>query len=360
MTVPEYGGGAIPQPASQEEITATPLWHLYDYDLSHQTFTLMRIEEELYRETSFLDARVLEYARPTLRYELRHLAQMFPRLGDKRGPMGFIFHVGHCGSTLLSRALAVSPRVLPFREPMTLRTLSADHRELDTPMSFMARPDWEWLLTTVLDSLARRFRPDQVNIVKATSTGNNLIAPVLEESPNHRALLLHVPLEVYLATMLGKRKEGGDLWIQARTRMRDWMGIEAEPSFSLHELQAPHFAVLSWMTSMNYMIAARDRYGERARMLGFEPLIAEPDRHLPEAASFYGLAEEAESMKERFSEVSSGYSKRPDKQYTPAVRAQLLERARAKHAEDIRTGLEWARSLIGKKRSLEPLAEFID
>lgn len=360
MTVPGEGAGAIPQPASQQEISATPLWHLYDYDLSHQTFTLMRIEEYLYREASFLDSRILEYACPSVRYELRHLGQMFPRLGDDRAPMRFIFHVGHCGSTLLSRALAVSPRVLPFREPLSLRTLSADHRELDTPLSFMARPEWDWLLTTILDSLARRFHEGQVNVVKATSTGNNLIAPVLEESPSHRALALYVPLEVYLATMLGKRKEGGDLWTQARTRMREWMGIEAEPSFSLHELQAPHFAVLSWITSMHHMIAARDRYGERVTMLDFERLLSSPDRHLPEVASLFGIDDGSAEIMERFPEISSAYSKRPDKRYTPETRVQLLDLSRDEHGADIRIGLDWARSLIARSPTLVGLGEYVD
>lgn len=354
------GAGAILQPASQEEIAATPLWHLYDYDLSHQTFTLMRIEEDLYRRASFLDARVLEYGLPSLRYELQHIARMFPRLGGERGPMGFIFHVGHCGSTLLSRALAASPKVLPFREPLTLRSLSADHRELDTPMSFLARTDWLGLLTIVLDSLARRFRPQQLNIVKATSTGNNLIAPILEESPSHRALLLHLPLEAYLATMLGKRREGGDLWNQARTRMRDWMEIDPQPRFGLHGLQAPHFAVLSWITSMHRMLAARRRYAERVSMLCFERFIADPDRHLPEAAAFFQLAGETGEIVERFPEISSSYSKRPGTRYTPGTRVQLLDRVRTAHAGEIRTGLKWAECLISSTPGLEPLGQFLD
>ncbi|MDX1556956.1 MAG: hypothetical protein R3212_13070, partial [Xanthomonadales bacterium] len=127
------GPGAVIQPASQAEIADTPLWHLHDYDLGQKTFTLLRIEEALYREASFLDSRIQQYDCPAVRYELQHMAEMFPRLGADRGPMGFIFHVGHCGSTLLSRALGVSDRFLPFREPLTLRHLSAEHRELDSP-----------------------------------------------------------------------------------------------------------------------------------------------------------------------------------------------------------------------------------
>lgn len=352
-------GGAIPQPASREEITDTPLWHMYDYDLSTQTFTLMRLEERIYRETSFLDQRVAALRLPTIRYELKHLAGMFPRLGDARGPMGFIFHVGHCGSTLLSRALGLSERVLPLREPMTLRTLSADERELDSPMSFLSRADWAWLRTTIIDTLARRFRPDQFNIVKATSTGNNLIAPIMDDSESHRAVLLYVPLETYLATMLGKRREGGDLWGQARVRMKDWMGIEETPSFSLHELRAPHFAVLSWMTSMSTMLSAREKFGPRTSAMNFEDLIADPDTQLSKAAGFFGLEDEAETIVSRFPQVSSAYSKQPDRPFTPEMRAEGLALTRAHFAEEIRTGMDWAQTLIARVPRVLPCADYL-
>lgn len=360
MTMPgAEGAGTIPQPASQEEITETPLWHMFDYDLSTQTFMLMRIEEDQYRAASFLDQRITHLRCPTVRYELQHMARMFPRLGDNRGPLRFIFHVGHCGSTLLSRALGLSERVLPFREPMTLRTLSADERELDTPMSFMARPDWEWLLTTILDSLARRFRPEQFNVIKATSTGNNLIGPIMNEDEAHRALLLYVPLETYLASMLGKRRGGGDLWGQARTRMKDWMGIEREPGFSLHEMKAPHFVVLSWMTSMNHMLCARNQYGKRISILDFEDLVRNPDTHLSEAADFFGIPEQAETIVSRYPEVSSAYSKQPDRPYTADMRAERLQHTREHFAKDIQTGMEWAQELIRRTPSVSDCGEFL-
>jgi hypothetical protein len=348
------GQQAPPQPASQEEIVQTALWHLFDFDLASQTYTLMRIEEEIYRQASFLDQRIGSFGCPMVRYELKHLAQMFPRLGQQRGAMGFIFHVGHCGSTLLSRALSASLRVLPLREPMTLRTLSTHQRDLDTPMSFIARPDWEWLLTTILDSLARRFQDGQFNVVKATSTGNNLIVPVLEESDSHRAILLYVPLETYLATMLGKGKEGGDLWGQAPIRMKDWLSIDEQPDFALHELRAPQFAVLSWLTSINHMFSAREKFDDRLMMMDFEDLIADSRRNLTAAASFFGLESETGEIIERFPEISSSYSKLPDRRYTPEYRKQLLLSTRDEHAADIKAGLEWAEYLIDRAPQLEP------
>jgi hypothetical protein len=351
--------GPAPQPASQQEINDSPRWHLYDYEFEQQTFSLMRIEVSLYREASFLDSRVAKYNCPTVRYEMQHMARMFPRLGDARGATGFIFHIGHCGSTLLSRALAVSPRILPFREPVSLRSLSADRRELETPMSFLTTAAWDWLLTTVLDSLSRRFRADQVNVVKATSTGNNLIGPILRESPRHRAILLYVSLESYLATMLGKEKRGGDLWSQARTRMHDWTEIADAPRISLHQLREPHLAALSWLTSMNHMLFAREVFGDRLMMMDFEDLLADPESNLSAAAAFFGVEAEAARVVTQFPQVSSAYSKRPDRRFTPETRAHLLDLTRQTQADDIATGDAWARSQIAQTPVLERCSDFL-
>lgn len=355
------GPGMMPvQPASQKEITDSPLWHLFDYDLASQTFAMMRIEENLYRKTSFLDQRILSQGCPTVRYELRHMARTFPRSGQPRGPMRFIFHVGHCGSTLLSRALGVPQSVLPFREPLTLRTLSADQRLLDTPLSFLGRSDWDWLLTTIIDSLARRFRPDQTNIVKATSTGNNLIGPVMEENESHRAILLYVPLEVYMASMVGKPREGGDLWGQASTRMQDWMKVEESPPFGLSEMKAPHFAALSWMTSMNYMLDAKSRFGDRLRLMNFEDLMAEPEAKLAESAKFFDIESATDTIVDGFPEIASSYSKQPDRPFTPEMRKELLDQTRRQFSNDIATGMEWARKLIERVPQVEDCGDYLD
>src|SRR5688572_4528511 len=46
-----------------------------------------------------------------------------------------IFHIGHCGSTLLSRLLDSWPEVQGLREPLPLRTLAEAWHGLDQPES---------------------------------------------------------------------------------------------------------------------------------------------------------------------------------------------------------------------------------
>ncbi|MDX1556556.1 MAG: hypothetical protein R3212_11060, partial [Xanthomonadales bacterium] len=85
-----------------------------------------------------------------------------------------------------------------------------------------------------------------------------------------------------------------------------------------------------------------------------------PQDRLPAVASFFELGDEAQIITERFPEVSSGYSKRPDKRYTPGTRAQLLQLARNEQADAIRTGLDWATTLIDSHPALSAVAEFLE
>ncbi|MGH6631339.1 MAG: hypothetical protein ACREB3_16555, partial [Burkholderiales bacterium] len=203
----------------------TPLssarWHLHDFDAARGTARLLQLEEADYYVTSFLDHRVeplasaecelsiAELEAALLQGENRHPGPTLPRHpgdsttrhpgdsttrhpGDSTtrhpgldpgstsssGPM-FIFHLGHCGSTLLSRALSASPNVLPVREPLTLRRLAADAGSIH-------------LLPLAIAAHARVFHPGQVAVIKATSTCNSLIEPLLAADENSRAILMMV------------------------------------------------------------------------------------------------------------------------------------------------------------------------
>lgn len=331
---------------------------MYDYNVADQLFSLMRIDEETYRAASFLDHRINKFQCPVVHYELRHLAGVFPRLNENRKPLRFIFHVGHCGSTLLSRALAASQKVLPFREPVTLRSLSADQRDLGTPLSMLPEENWSWLLTTVLDTLARSFRADQVNVIKATSSANNLILPILEEHEAHRAVLLYIPLESYLATMLADSASGGDLKGQARKRMLDWLKIDTDTDLAIHALDNPRLAALSWLTSMNYMLAAMRQHTERLLMVDFEEFLADPPGHLDRIAAFLGLREESRSIVEGYAGIAGRYSKNPDAPFGAGERSRKLNLSREKRAGDIKEGIMWAESRVRRISGLEDCARY--
>src|SRR3546814_2757077 len=76
-----------------------------------------------YRAASFLDQRLL-----TDRVGREWRAwNALPDLGAAAPRPDFIFHIGHVGSTLVSRLLAEVGDALPLREPMLLREIGRAH-----------------------------------------------------------------------------------------------------------------------------------------------------------------------------------------------------------------------------------------
>src|SRR4051812_37836226 len=92
-------------------------------DVKTDLVNLVRLTEADYARASFLDDRALD--RQTARRQLPvgelEAAVADTGLGEN---CSFIFHIGHVGSTLLSRLLGGHPAVFALREPAILRSLA--------------------------------------------------------------------------------------------------------------------------------------------------------------------------------------------------------------------------------------------
>src|SRR5207248_621900 len=78
--------------------------------------------------------------------------------GDLRQDARWIFHIGHVGSTLLSRLLGELDRVLAIREPRLLRDLALSPPEVR-----------ERYVQPMPKLMSRTFAADEIACVKATS-----------------------------------------------------------------------------------------------------------------------------------------------------------------------------------------------
>src|SRR3546814_19085261 len=75
----------------------------------------------------------------------------------ERPPLHWLFHIGHCGSTLISRLLDVLPGLLGLREPLPLLELAMRSIEPDSPTGRVSRDTFEHDLTLPLALLQRGF-----------------------------------------------------------------------------------------------------------------------------------------------------------------------------------------------------------
>lgn len=331
---------------------------MLDYNPAHRQFIFTVMDETRFAQASFLDSRLQIDVQQMQGVALQAVDEAFPGAFELP-PAAYLFHIGHCGSTLLSRALGATPQVLALREPLPLRMLASSARELGDTLSWMSQPEWERMKEIVLLALERRFRPDQLPVIKASSTCNNLVEPVLETHPDRRAVLLYQPLETSLAGVFRNRTNLGDLRVQGRERLQEWQSLAGDRDTTLASLDEALIAVLSWLASMQRFALARQRHPDRVLMVDFNRFLADPTEQLPGIAHFIGLGEQAEQIAHAYDNVCQVYAKDPSQPYTPERRQSQLNRSRRENAEEIRRCLGKARDLIGQYPDLEGLAAYL-
>ena len=134
------------------------------------------------------------------------------RLVAKAGPLHFIFHTGHVGSTLVSRLLDETGVVLSLREPLPLRTLADAHDVLGRPDSLLSDAQFQLVLGVFMRLWARGYDSTRGIVVKATSSAGRLAVPILAGGERSRAIYMSLSAEPYLAGVgtLGSGSRAGE------------------------------------------------------------------------------------------------------------------------------------------------------
>jgi hypothetical protein len=242
----------------------------------------------------------------------------------------FIFHIGHVGSTLLSRLIGAQAQTLSLREPLVLRTLA------------QIGANTEQRSAAVLKLLSRKFPGHDHVVVKATSFVSEAAHALLGRASAPRALMMCVSAESYLATILGgpnSRQEARLLMPQRLQRLHRRLGREIWAPDSLTEGEG---VALGWACEMAALAHAAKSAGDRVRKIDFDHFLAQPTAHLSAALRHLGI----EAAFSEINAILSGplmhrYSKAPEHTYDAALRDAVLNEARAAHRGEIRRGLRW-------------------
>lgn len=306
-------------------LAASPELFPLDFDPLAQTVSLVELARIDYERASFLDGRLERpvVLRPAYA-ELAEAARPLPVAAD------FIFHIGHVGSTLLSRLLGFHPRIFSLREPQALRTLAQNQTDSG------ADPG---RLRAFMALYSRVWTPGERVLLKATSLVSEIAAPLLDLDAQARALMMTVQPATYLATILGgpnSRIELAGAAPARLSRLRRRLGEVPEPR-SEGEL-----AAMSWACEMTALAAAVATAPGRAAWLDFDRFLADPRAGLAWALShLHGAAEPAAVERLVQSGFLSRYSKAPTYAYGPQVREEVLRAAEAEAGEEILKGLAW-------------------
>ena len=313
--------------------------HLHQIDLLQDAVLLARLSPREYLAASFLDQRVL--GRDTAADWISWRALVQALHGNARpSPAHYLFHIGHCGSTLLTRLLGELD-VLALREPLTLRTLAELHADLDAPHCRWSQPTFDARLALVLSAFDRGPGP---RLVKPTSWCNDLAPAVLAAHPRIRATVCFVRPRAHIANLLIGPASRLDLLSMAPLRMRRLEARVGGGSGRLSDMSPGVIAAMSWATEMAALAAALERADPAlVHCLDFDEFLEDIGGGLRRLADHVG----AEDLpRERIDAVAAGpasrqYSKAPEHAFDAGLRRRLLAQSEAQFAPEIRAGLDW-------------------
>src|SRR5690242_4383968 len=113
---------------SPNEIASDATWLAQALDPSQGMVRLIPMSRDSYRAASFLDDRMLQASVDAQITSFEVIEEAIT--GDLRSDARWIFHIGHVGSTLVSRLLGELDNVLAVREPRILRDASSSPPEV--------------------------------------------------------------------------------------------------------------------------------------------------------------------------------------------------------------------------------------
>ena len=187
----------------------------------------------------------------------------------------WIFHIGHVGSTLVSRLLGELPGVLALREPRLLRDLALTPPEVR-----------KGYVPPVPKLMSRSFGPEEFACVKATSFVSEIAAELVP--PSQRALFMFASPRNYIASILAGENSVRELHALAPSRAERLQrrAPVVQPSRNEAEL-----AAVAWACEMTALEAAAAAMPDRKiEWADFDVMLGDMPSELARVAAFFGAA----------------------------------------------------------------------
>lgn len=304
-----------------KRLLATPEFHFQSFEGEEALFVPM--DRAAYHRSAFLDRRVEALPGSPTRAPLAPLieaTQDAPPL-----PVGWIFHVAHCGSTLLSRLLDGVESNLVLREPPPLRQLGLAAAAGD-------RSDaWRGRLALARAMVARRYDRGLPTIIKANVPVNFMLDRLNAADADSPAILLHFPLGSYLLAVL--RTPQHRAWVE---RISTNLG-PALPKFSPGAAVAERAAAL-WLAQM-LAFQALQAANPHSYSLDASQLLERPVEVATAAAKRLGVT--GADIEANAAALTGSYAKDLSQPFDPVGRQRLANEDRARLSGEITIARRW-------------------
>lgn len=305
---------------TMDDVFGSPDHYLHSFDGDAAVFVPM--DRAAYHSSIFLDHRIVPAGEGSMAVPATALTR------EARAPLptGWLFHVAHCGSTLLSRALDAMGANLVLREPLALRQAAL-------------APDAA-RLRLVAAMLGKRYDPDLPSLVKANVPVNFLLDDLATLLVEPRVVLLWLPLRDYLLAILRNDNHRG--WLrrvtaQLRHRLGDLTGVtDAECAAAL------------WLAQMRAYAGALARW-PGARTLDAETFFAAPAPTLKAAARLFAIAIDDAVIDEIVAgPLFATYSKNPALPFDNATRMERRRALETSLADELALAQAWVERTSGE------------
>jgi hypothetical protein len=339
-----------------ERLTATPELFLKDFNPERDLAVLSPMSEASYRDSVFMDDRLVRSETRDLALSLNALGRLWQHSGVAARAIHYIGHMGHCGSTLLSRVLGELPGLHSLREPPVLVALSRALRHLETPGFGLSTFEWSQLLELAALMMQRTWRASEVSVVKPTSAAGNLLPYLMNRTGDERAVLLYVHLADWLPIMLRPDTRRETRLFAKDFRLGDFAAAAGNQVAS--PASAGELAAMTWLLQAREFTALLDdpRTGARVRLLHFDTLLDHPVPVIGALCEWFGKPQRRDDIAAVAERLMTTDAKRPGQPHGAAARAAELQRLRATEAMEIERGLAWARD-AGRSPAFSGLAE---
>ena len=302
-----------------DEIARDAIWLAQALDPSAGVARLIAMDRESYRAASFLDDRMMQ---------LPVDAQLVPWTAieeaitaDVRSDARWIFHIGHVGSTLMSRLLGEIDGVLAIREPRLLRDLAL--------MPPSIRPGY---VAPVPRLMSRTFDEREVACVKATSFVSEIAAELVPAQ--QRVLFMYASPRNYVTSILAGENSVHELRAlgPSRSARMQKRGIELGAATGDAAL-----AAAAWACEITALEAASAKLTNHyVGWMDFDRALENLSDALREVMEIFGF----EATPERIHEIAEGpltrrYSKATEYEYSADLRRELIAEAAAGHERAI-------------------------
>lgn len=316
----------------------------YSPDLYFWSFTdtdslFLDMDRDAYQRSIFFDNRISPASQNITTFELSQLIEANESRASRPPDISYIFHMAHCGSTLLARALDIRSKNIVYREPATLRQLGV----IAARSCFGETPSdsWRQLFNLTSSLLGKTYNKSGPIIVKGNVPVNFIIPQVMDVSPQTRGILLYATLDNYVLSVLKSPIHRG--WVKGVLGQLS-NGVEAVVGVNEKDREEMSFAQAAaclWLVQISIYARMADRYSS-IRTLDAEFFFNQPKLTISNVSGFFGYELDADTIEDIVnSDLFLRYSKDPRRSYDNIRRVREREYLRAELAGQLTEAKIW-------------------